>query len=249
MRFVQDGFSFTNDQATADLVAFLVSITGSDLISPGFTDANHAPGVASLDTPAAVGRQLTINNPASVPLLDSMIALANSGTSRVDLIAKGFKDGLPRGWSYNRTNATFLSDRAAEVFTPTELRALAAVGSEQTYTVVPRGAGIRLGIDRDADGVFDRDELDGGSNPAGLAALTGNSPTFFSAVAYSADGPVININSVAGKTYRFEFKNRLTDPAWTSLPGDVTGDGGVISMTDNTVGTNETRFYRVLVTP
>jgi hypothetical protein len=94
----------------------------------------------------------------------------------VDLVVKGFKDGLPRGWFFDRTTGLFLSDRQAEVFSSTALQALAANGSEQTYTVVPRGTGRRIGIDRDADGYFDRDELDFGSDPANALSLATNTP-------------------------------------------------------------------------
>jgi len=175
-RFVQDGFGFINDQATADIVAFLLSFTGSDLI-PGLAfDINRSPGVPSLDTQAAVGRQLTLSTSASVPLLDAMITLASSSTSRVDLVCKGFKDGLPRGWFFDRSSGTFLSDRQVETFAPSALRALAAPGSEQTYTVVPRGCGRRIGIDRDADGYLDRDEIDFGSDPANPLSLATNTP-------------------------------------------------------------------------
>jgi hypothetical protein len=66
-----------------------------------------------------------------------MIALANSPTSRVDLVAKGFKDSLPRGWFFVRSTGNFQSDRQSEIYTPDALRSLASVGSEQTYTVVP----------------------------------------------------------------------------------------------------------------
>jgi YVTN family beta-propeller protein len=166
VRFIQDAFSTTNDQTTADLTAFLLSFSGSDLTPGPLTDGNRSPGVASLDTPASVGRQLTISNSAHAALLDSMIALANSSTSRVDLVAKSIKDGLPRSWFFDRTSGNFLSDRLAEVYSPDALRGLAAVGSEQTYTVVPRGTGRRVGIDRDGDGFLDRDELDCGTDPA-----------------------------------------------------------------------------------
>jgi len=37
----------------------------------------------------------------------------------------------------------------------------AANGSELTYTCVPPGAGRRIGIDRDLDGVLDGDERSG----------------------------------------------------------------------------------------
>ncbi len=190
-RFIQDAFSVTNDQTCADVVAFLLSLTGSDLI-PGVTnDINRSPGVSSLDTPAAVGRQITISNSASVTLIDTMVALANSSTSRVDLVVKGFKDGLPRGWFFDRTTGNFQSDRQAEVFSPTSLRALASVGAEQTYTVVPRGCGRRIGIDRDADGYLDRDELDFGSDPANPLSLATNTPPQL--------GPVTNVVTLKGR--------------------------------------------------
>src|SRR5262249_49785957 len=78
VRFIQDGFGITNDQTTADLSAFLLSLTGSDLEAGSLSDSNRAPGVVSLDTAAAVGRQLTISQSGAIPLLNSMIALANS---------------------------------------------------------------------------------------------------------------------------------------------------------------------------
>jgi YVTN family beta-propeller protein len=180
-RFIQDAFAITNDQNTADLVAFLFSFTGSDLIPGAISDGNHSPGVASLDTPASVGRQITISNSPGFALITNLITLANSSTSRVDLVVKGFENGIARGWFYNRTNGNFQSDRLAELESPAALGALAAAGAEQTYTVVPRGAGWRMGIDRDADGYLDRDELDFGSDPANALSLATNTPPVLSA--------------------------------------------------------------------
>ena len=138
--------------------------------------------MASLDTHAAVGRQITINSGAIVPLIDSMLAIANPSASRVDLVVKGTKDGLSRGWFYNRTNALFQSDRRAETISPAALRQLANVGNELTYTVVPRESGRRIGIDRDGDGYFDRDELDFGSDPSNPLSLATNRPPVLSAL-------------------------------------------------------------------
>jgi hypothetical protein len=54
------------------------------------------------------------------------------------------------------------------------LRALAnGAGQELTYTCVPPGCGERVGVDRDADGFFDRDELDACSNPQDPMAIPG----------------------------------------------------------------------------
>src|SRR5262249_20348617 len=68
----------------------------------------------------------------------------------------------------NPALGVFQSDRATEpAVTDSVLRAFANVtGQALTYTCAPPGSGIRMGLDRDGDGVFDRDELDAGSDPA-----------------------------------------------------------------------------------
>src|SRR6185295_18290310 len=45
-----------------------------------------------------------------------------------------------------------------------------AAGQERTYTCVPVGSGERIGVDRDMDGCFDRDELDLGTDPTSAAS-------------------------------------------------------------------------------
>src|SRR6185369_13786601 len=61
-RFLQDGFGFLDDQQTANLIAFLISFSGSDLpLAATSTDPNIAPGTAlSQDVPAALGKQLLL---------------------------------------------------------------------------------------------------------------------------------------------------------------------------------------------
>lgn len=47
------------------------------------------------------------------------------------------------------------------------MRALAATsGQELTYTCVPPGSGLRIGVERDSDSAFDGDEVDAGTDPA-----------------------------------------------------------------------------------
>lgn len=227
VRFLQDGFPVNNnDQTTANMVAFLVSFTGSDL-APGSTNFEfNPPGMPSLDTPAGVGRQITVNSTNDVPLVDKMLTLAASGTNRVDLIVKGMKNGIARGWFFNSTNNTFLSDRHGETYLAGALHALAAVGSEQTYMLVPKGSGLRLGIDRDLDGNYDGDLIVKSLNT-------------------TSNGVTISWTSVVGLNYQLQYKNALSDPAWNTLPNSATGTGNTISMTDSTVGANQARYYRV----
>jgi len=100
--------------------------------------------------------------------IDLFIARATVLPTECDLVVKGTLAGEARGWRYRPGMLDFQSDRATDTpLSEAQLRALATVaGQELTYTCVPPGSGLRAGIDRDEDGFFDRDELDGGSDPA-----------------------------------------------------------------------------------
>src|SRR5205085_9787081 len=95
-----------------------------------------------------------------------------------DLVVTGVVDGLARGFLLDADSGRFRSDRAAEPpLDAAALRALTQVtGQALTYTCAPPGEGVRLALDRDGDGFFDRDELDAGSDPADPAS-TPDQPT------------------------------------------------------------------------
>src|SRR5262249_58543598 len=62
-----------------------------------------------------------------------------------------------------------------------QLRAVAATpGQDLTFSCVPPGSGDRIGIDRDQDGFRDRDELDGGKDPADPTSFPGSAPMLVS---------------------------------------------------------------------
>lgn len=173
-RFVNEPvFSVSSDQMTADLVALMLAFGGSDF--PPRTPL-EPPGVGGSDTHAAVGWQTTLRDAGSpdagqIALISSMITQAN--TNKVGLVVKGVRGGVQRGWKYNGANV-FQADRTGETITAAALQALAAPGSELTYTVVTKGSETRIGIDRDLDGFFDRTEIEACSNPASALSVPGN---------------------------------------------------------------------------
>jgi hypothetical protein len=59
---------------------------------------------------------------------------------------------------------------------------------------------------------------------------------------------IVTWNSVAGQTYRLQYKNRLTDTTWMDMPPDITATGPTTAVT-NALGTAARRFYRVMLAP
>jgi YVTN family beta-propeller protein len=149
-----------SDQKAVNLIAFLMSFSGNDLPEGAYDNLLEPPGPPSLDTHAAVGAQVTItgtnkNDPAVITKLNDMMALAD--LSKVGLVAKGRRVGLARGYAY-LGGGVYQSDEAGETIAADDLRLGSASGAEMTVTVVPFGSEIRIGIDRDLDGIYDRDE-------------------------------------------------------------------------------------------
>ena len=159
-------FQIGNDSDVADIVAFLLCFSGSDLPEGARDRVNRAPGIPSLDAHAAIGRQITLKDlsqgGAHLVALARLMALSSSGA--VGLIVKGRRAGVARGF-YHLNGNMYQSDRVAESLSQTELRSGIGTGDELTWTVVPRGSEIRMGVDRDADGAFDGDELDASTDP------------------------------------------------------------------------------------
>jgi len=168
-RFVSDpSFGLTSLQEVADMVAFLLCLSG-ELEPPGPPTSvpYEPPSPPTKSVHAAVGAQVTLLTatppPAEAARLAQLVGLAEGGA--VGLVAHGKKDGLARGFAW-RGPDLWQSDRLLETFTSAQLVALAASGSELTFTAVPRRSERRLGLDRDLDGAYDRDELDLGTDPA-----------------------------------------------------------------------------------
>lgn len=209
------GFGFTHDGTIATLFDFL--------FAPVFTFPPGPPGVQGrrdveafmlcfpTDTHPAVGQQVTLAGGDPAPILNrltQLINIANSGA--VGLVAKGVQGGAARGYTYLGAGQ-FQSDRAGETLTTAELIAVAGVGSELTFTIVPAGSQIRIGIDRDEDGFLDADEVDACSDPADAAVTPNNAPPL--------PGDLDGSNGV-------DFADLgLLLGCWGNACGDLTGDG------------------------
>jgi DNA-binding beta-propeller fold protein YncE/regulation of enolase protein 1 (concanavalin A-like superfamily) len=150
--FQQDGtFDTTQNQTRdANMMAFMYSVNGRFPYSaPGLNETNQ-----SRDTHAAVGTQLLFSNSTAGSqdsTLSQLETLADH--EEIGLVAKAPVNGVIRGYAYVG-DGIFQSDRKAEQDTVAQVRALPGV----LFTAVPAGSEIRLGIDRDLDGVFDGDQ-------------------------------------------------------------------------------------------
>ncbi len=76
------------------------------------------------------------------------------------MVVKGIVGGDARGWWFEPADNAFEPDRVGEpALEKAALLALAALpGQELTFTAVPTGSGVRVGIDRDRDAVLDGDD-------------------------------------------------------------------------------------------
>ena len=98
-----------------------------------------------------------------------MIDRARAG--ECDLVVKGGSDHGERGYLYDVASDLFLGNRRRDApVSDASLRQTAAQkDGELTYTCTPPGSGVRIGIDRNEDGVLDGDEEDAGRGPEGAA--------------------------------------------------------------------------------
>jgi len=225
-RFLSATLFSINTTQTQELEAFILAF-----------DAEQFP---------VVGQQITrtSTNGATVdPRINLLVARAST-TSPVecDLVVKGTIAGEQRGaWL---TGGLVQTDRDGETLTDAAVRALANTpGQELTFTCVPPGSGERIGIDRDDDGAYDRDELDAGTDPADPNSFPGALvPTGIRATSLTLrddDTAPINFNA---RTLSFRSAKQGTSPSgvvapvWNG-PGDPTiGGGGTLVVYDGDGG-------------
>ena len=166
------GYFINHEGSTPTLFNFLST---GEFIFPG-GDAQRKDVVefvlaAPSNQAPVVGRQVTLGatgqaiNKIMIGVLETQAAVIDP-VPECDLIVKGWKGGNRRSWLRLDTGL-YQSDRAAEPpVARTVLEEDAKVPTqEMTFTCVPPGSGVRMALDSDEDGFFDRDELDAGSDP------------------------------------------------------------------------------------
>src|SRR5262249_7040341 len=179
------GFGFLHDGSLDTLSRFHNAIV-FNVFPPGFPIQNPGgfpPGpdgdtqrrqveqfILAFDSNLApiVGQQTTLTSTSAAAVgdrIDLLIDRAHEGECA--LVARWAQGGEQRG-ALRLASGKFQADRANQApLTDAQLRAIAATpGQEVTYTCVPPGSGVRIGVDRDEDGYLDRDELDAGTDPA-----------------------------------------------------------------------------------
>ncbi len=179
------GFGFNHDGAIPTMFDFISVVTdGLGFNQSPTTPGGFLPGPAgelqkrqvedfqlAFDSNLApiVGQQTTLTqtNGATVgERIDLLIARAQAG--ECDLVVKSGDNHGERGYLYDAAAGLFIGNRGSDApLSDASLRQRASQkGGELTYTCTPPGSGVRIGIDRDEDGVLDGDEKGGGSDPA-----------------------------------------------------------------------------------
>ena len=170
------GFGFMHDGGMDTLDNFL---SGSVFVFDVNNAANNeikrgqvVDFVMAMDSELApvVGQQITLtaNSGADVQSRIDLLrqrAQVTVPREECDLIVKGVIDGEPRG-ALMQSDGSYQTDRADDQMSDPDLRSLVNQNSQSlTFTCVPPGSGVWMGIDHDGDGIYDRDELDQGTNP------------------------------------------------------------------------------------
>jgi YVTN family beta-propeller protein len=113
------------------------------------------------DADPGVGLRQTLNGAAigNITQLNVMKDLVDTRAYEYGIIVKGMYGGEMRGFYYTGSN-NYQSDIAGQTVTHTQLLTSAqGSGGPLSWTLVVPQTRVRLGVDADADGIFDHDDL------------------------------------------------------------------------------------------
>jgi hypothetical protein len=158
-----DGFGFTHDGVDPSIFAFLGRPAFPLIRNDTTRKTNLNAFLMCLDTGVApaVGYTRTVSaaNLTDPALLSDWTLLQNQASlGNIELIAKGKIDGSSHGLLYQPATNNYRTDKTGlGPFTQAQLQAKIAAGDMLSVMGVPPGSGVRMGIDRDLDGLLDGD--------------------------------------------------------------------------------------------
>jgi hypothetical protein len=158
------GFGFDNSGASGTVFKFL-SAAVFTLNTTQRSQVEQFVLAMNSEMNPIVGQQVTVT-PANASQADiagrlNLLvsrALVTSPRPECELVAKGVVAGQQRGWVMNASQQ-FVPNKASEAAQTLAglLGQAAAANAPLTFTCVPPGNGTRIGVDRDANNVLDRD--------------------------------------------------------------------------------------------
>jgi DNA-binding beta-propeller fold protein YncE len=176
------GYGFLNDGSLDTVFRFVHGISFSEIFNgPASTSIPEGPEgeiqrrqleafILAFPTNLApvVGQQVTLraSSPAAVgSRINILRQRAEAG--ECDLVAKTAISDDEAGFLYVGSGMFVRDRRGQPPITDAALRSLATgSGRPVTYTCVPPGSGVRVGVDRDGDGTWDGDERHAHTDPA-----------------------------------------------------------------------------------
>jgi DNA-binding beta-propeller fold protein YncE len=158
------GFGILHDGSVPDLFTFLSNPVFQSLSTDTVRKNNLAAFLLCFDTgmAPAIGYARTVTAASvsnSAALADWALLESQAAAGNIDLIVKGTIDGQVRGLLYRPASNNYQSDRTGVgPFTQAQLRSKITAGDILTPMGVPKGSGLRMGIDRNLNGALDGDE-------------------------------------------------------------------------------------------
>jgi hypothetical protein len=225
------GFGLVHDGTDPSLQVFLSRPVFVNINTNAIIKNNLAAFVQCFDSgmAPAVGYTRTVSstNVTSTSISNDWSLLeSQAGAGNIDLIVKGTVDGKIRGLVYQPGSANYRPDTTnLTTLTRAQLTTKIQSGDRLSIMGVPPGSGIRMGIDRDEDGL-----LDGDVPPPTLN------------VARNLGGAILNWPlSAAG--YDLQSAEMLIPPTWSNAPDPVEILGAQNYVTNSVPAAS--RFFRL----
>ena len=234
------GFGFAHDGSFDNLFSFLHAAVFTFNSDNERRDVEQFVLSFDTGTAPAVGAQATVNatNKNSADTLNRinlLVAQANAGNC--ELVVRGLSGGQTRGLFY--TGGVFQTDISGTAVSLQTLLDGVGAGAELTFTGVPPGAGRRLSIDRDGDGILNGNEETETLSIGGQVSGGNNNP--LGGVRISVNGAGANATTQTDAAGRYAFNNlaagtytvAASSNVYTFAPSSQTFGGATGALTVN----------------